>query len=90
MRSYFETTLRTHSQLRLRAAERRLQHDFRLSRRELQVLQMLVCGASNADISELMGVSLAASKTHLVNICDKLGVDNRSAAVAFAFHLQLQ
>ena len=90
MRAYFETTLRSHRQLRSRAAERRLTEQFGLSRRERQVLRLLIGGSTNADICDALGVSLATSKTHLVNIFNKLGVDSRAAAVSFALNLQLQ
>ncbi|WP_338597274.1 response regulator transcription factor [Saccharopolyspora sp. SCSIO 74807] len=55
-----------------------------LSRRELDVLQLLADGLSNAEISRRLYLSQATVKTHLVHIYDKLGVESRTAALAAA------
>lgn len=88
MRRYFETTLRYHSRVRSRAAEAKLNKMYGLSHREREVLDHLVTGASNIDIAEAMGISLATVKTHVVNIFDKLGAESRTAAVAVVLQLR--
>ncbi|MBQ6642799.1 MAG: response regulator transcription factor, partial [Saccharopolyspora sp.] len=55
-----------------------------LSRCELDVLQLLADGLSNAEISRRLYLSQATVKTHLVHIYDKLGVESRTAALAAA------
>ncbi|MFG2039993.1 response regulator [Dactylosporangium sp. NPDC048998] len=55
-----------------------------LSRREVEVLQLVADGLSNQQISKQLYLSQATVKTHLVHIYDKLGVDSRTAAVATA------
>lgn len=55
-----------------------------LSRREIEVLQLVADGLSNQQISKQLYLSQATVKTHLVHIYDKLGVDSRTAAVATA------
>ena len=56
----------------------------RLTDRELDVLRILATGASNPQIAKTLFVTEATVKTHLVHIFGKLGVDNRSRAVAVA------
>ncbi|MEU6658259.1 response regulator transcription factor [Streptomyces sp. NPDC046821] len=55
-----------------------------LSRRELEVLQLVRDGLSNQQISKQLFLSQATVKSHLVHIYTKLGVDSRTAAVATA------
>jgi DNA-binding CsgD family transcriptional regulator len=58
-----------------------------LSRREAEVLGWLARGKSNADISQILEISLDTVKTHLRRVFDKLGVDNRHAALLRAHEL---
>lgn len=55
-----------------------------LSRRELEVLELVRDGLSNHRISKRLFLSQATVKSHLVHIYAKLGVDSRTAAVAVA------
>ncbi|MFF4182973.1 response regulator [Streptomyces sp. NPDC001691] len=55
-----------------------------LTRRELEVLQLVGDGLSNQQISKRLFLSQATVKSHLVHIYAKLGVDSRTAAVAAA------
>ncbi|NDZ79247.1 MULTISPECIES: response regulator transcription factor [unclassified Streptomyces] len=55
-----------------------------LTRRELEVLQLVGDGLSNQQISKALFLSQATVKSHLVHIYAKLGVDSRTSAVAVA------
>ncbi|MFJ8995187.1 response regulator [Streptomyces sp. NPDC102279] len=55
-----------------------------LSRRELEVLELVKNGLSNQQISKKLFLSQATVKSHLVHIYAKLGVDSRTSAVAAA------
>lgn len=55
-----------------------------LTKRELEVLQLVGEGLSNQQISKVLFLSQATVKSHLVHIFAKLGVDSRTAAVATA------
>ncbi|WP_329302372.1 response regulator transcription factor [Streptomyces sp. NBC_00659] len=55
-----------------------------LSRRELEVLELVRDGLSNQRISKELFLSQATVKSHLVHIYAKLGVDSRTSAVAAA------
>jgi ATP/maltotriose-dependent transcriptional regulator MalT len=60
-----------------------------LTPREVEVLRLLVTGASNKAIAEALVVSLPTVKTHISRILDKLGVQTRNAAAARARELRL-
>lgn len=60
-----------------------------LTRREKEVLVLLVAGAGNDEIAARLFVSLHTVKTHICNILKKLGVQNRLQAALWAVkHLQ--
>ncbi len=55
-----------------------------LSSREIEVLRLVARGASNREIGKGLHISTATVKTHLIHIFNKLGVDDRTAAVTVA------
>jgi len=58
-----------------------------LSRRELEVLNLIAAGLSNKEISERLFISLNTVKTHTKNINSKLNANNRTRAIARAKEL---
>ena len=61
----------------------------RLTLKEIQVLQLIADGLSSEMASELQHVSKRTVDFHLVNIYDKLHVNNRVAAIGQAARLGL-
>jgi DNA-binding CsgD family transcriptional regulator len=57
-----------------------------LSRRELEVLRLLVDGKTDAEIAAALFVSRRTASTHVRHIYDKLGVASRSAAAYAVRH----
>lgn len=55
-----------------------------LSAREIEILQALATGATNRELARSLFISEATVKTHLVHIYQKLGVENRTAAINVA------
>lgn len=55
-----------------------------LSKRELEILELISKGHSNQDIAEKLYLSLGTVKWHTSNIYGKLGVSNRTHAVTIA------
>jgi DNA-binding NarL/FixJ family response regulator len=55
-----------------------------LTSREVEVLELVARGSSNADIAAALFISEATVKTHLLHTFAKLGVDDRTAAVVAA------
>jgi DNA-binding NarL/FixJ family response regulator len=55
-----------------------------LTKRELEVLQAVGRGLTNADIGKTLFISESTVKTHLLRIFTKLNVDDRTAAVTVA------
>ena len=56
-----------------------------LTSREREILRELARGASNEEISVIVGVSVNTVKTHVNNILGKLGATSRTEAVVKAF-----
>jgi DNA-binding NarL/FixJ family response regulator len=56
-----------------------------LSKRELEVLELISQGSTNRDAARQLFISEATVKTHLLHVYEKLGVNDRAAAVAAAF-----
>jgi NarL family two-component system response regulator LiaR len=60
-----------------------------LTRRELEVLGLLVKGYSNPDIADRLVVSRATVKAHVSSILSKLGVPNRAEVISLAIQHKL-
>jgi NarL family two-component system response regulator LiaR len=52
-----------------------------LSKRELEVLQLMSEGLSNKEIADRLFVSLSTIKTHSNNLFDKMNVERRTQAI---------
>ena len=61
----------------------------RLTDRQMEILASVAEGHSNADIALQFGLSEITVKKHLSAIFERLGVANRSEAVALAFRKQM-
>lgn len=55
-----------------------------LTSREIDVLMLVARGATNQEVAESLHISKATVKSHLIQICNKLGVSDRTAAVTTA------
>lgn len=60
-----------------------------LSEREIEVLHLVAAGKSNREIASELYLALGTVKTHVHNICGKLGASNRMEATATARDLGL-
>jgi DNA-binding CsgD family transcriptional regulator len=60
-----------------------------LSRRELQVLQLLAAGMETEQIGGQLGVSPITARNHISRLVTKLGVRNRLQAVLYASQRKL-
>ncbi len=58
--------------------------DEALTAREIDVLLLVARGATNQEVAESLSISKATVKSHLIQICNKLGVSDRTAAVTTA------
>jgi two-component system, NarL family, response regulator LiaR len=73
----------------MRATLRTRMNDDMLTRREHEVLKLMVQGLKNADIAEMLSVSPFTVKNHVSNILGKLNVATRTEAVSFAINHRL-
>jgi LuxR family transcriptional regulator, maltose regulon positive regulatory protein len=60
-----------------------------LSEREIEVLRLVTAGLSNREIAAKLIISPGTAKTHIHNLCGKLGVRNRTEAAMRAKELDL-
>jgi LuxR family maltose regulon positive regulatory protein len=60
-----------------------------ISAREQEVLELVAAGLTNKEIGERLVISSETVKKHISNICNKLGVGNRTEAAARARELDL-
>jgi NarL family two-component system response regulator LiaR len=60
-----------------------------ISKRELEVLQLMQQGLSNKEIADRLFVSLNTIKTHGSNVFEKLGVNRRTQAIVKARELRI-
>ncbi|GGJ61175.1 DNA-binding CsgD family transcriptional regulator [Anoxybacillus voinovskiensis] len=60
-----------------------------LTKRELEVLKLLVQGYSNREIAENLFISIHTVKNHITNIFQKLGVSDRSQLIAMIYKTRL-
>ena len=63
--------------------------DFSLTPREFEVLELMVEGLNNPEISEKLCISIGTTRTHVSNIFSKMGVTNRSEAITTALRSKL-
>jgi NarL family two-component system response regulator LiaR len=63
--------------------------DYQLTKREMEVLVLLVEGLNNREIGERLYVSRATAKAHVSHILHKMDVSNRAEAVASALRDRL-
>jgi DNA-binding CsgD family transcriptional regulator len=57
--------------------------DIKLTKRQVQILNLLKDGASNMDISLLLGISEHTVKVHVWRLFRRINVKNRGGAVAW-------
>jgi ATP/maltotriose-dependent transcriptional regulator MalT len=60
-----------------------------LTAREVDVLRLVAAGSSNQEIADTLVISERTVNSHLVHIFNKLGVNNRAGAAAFAIRHKL-
>ena len=60
-----------------------------LTRRELEVLDLIATGATNREIAEKLFVSEGTVKNHVSNILNRLGLRDRMQAAIFAIEHNL-
>lgn len=72
------------TQALINAATRPSPPSYALSDREIEVLTLMVQGLNNLEIAERLVLSRSTIKYHINSIFNKLGVTNRSGAIALA------
>jgi DNA-binding CsgD family transcriptional regulator len=65
-------------------APEKLAYPAGLTQREVEVLRLVAGGATNQQVAKALHISIHTVNTHLTNILNKTGCENRAAASAFA------
>ena len=60
-----------------------------LTKREYQILQLIVQGYNNAEIASKLFLSLSTIKTHVSNLYTKMNVKNRYKAIVMAKKMEM-
>jgi DNA-binding NarL/FixJ family response regulator len=60
-----------------------------LTQREVEVLQLVARGASNRQVADALQISVRTVNTHMTNILNKTGLENRTAASSYAMQHNL-
>jgi len=70
-------------------SDRKGNNTHQLTRRELEILELIVSGASNRQIGEKLQISLSTVKFHVSAVLSKLHVSSRTEAATFAVQNKL-
>lgn len=74
---------------RNRDSDRFLQLSMRLTRREREVLELLLDGCDHEAVAEILSISPQTARTHIQNIIAKFGAHSRLEAVSLAVEYRL-
>lgn len=85
---YIAFNLEAHDRVRRERLEGLLRNTIGLTPREHQVCDLVALGATNRDIAECFGLTLATVKSYITQIFDKMGVENRTGLTARLNDLQ--
>lgn len=72
------------TQLLMNAGEKRDLVGFDLTAREKEVMQLMVAGKNNQEISTILTLSLSTTKFHVSNILSKMNAHNRGEVISLA------
>ncbi|CAN5341419.1 hypothetical protein BH10PSE15_BH10PSE15_12010 [soil metagenome] len=87
---YIAFTLQSHERVRHERLHTLLRGRVGLTERECEVCDLVAAGATNQDIADCLGLTLATIKSYVAQIFDKIGVDTRTALAARLGALQQQ
>lgn len=83
--SYSDVATQVLAEFRQLAMEEETQHIYSpLSRRELQILELVATNCTNKEIAQSLDISNQTVKNHVSSILRKLAVNDRTQAVVFA------
>ncbi|MGF6507892.1 response regulator transcription factor [Paraburkholderia sp. 32] len=82
MHQYIEYNLRGFTGRSRSELRQDLSKEFALSRRELDVVELLISGQTNCSIADSLHISVATVKSHVLKIYEKVGVPNRASLVS--------
>jgi DNA-binding CsgD family transcriptional regulator len=63
-----------------------ISRDYDLSKREIQIIELILQGKSNKEISETLFISLSTVKNHIYNLYQKLRIKNRGQLMVLLFN----
>ncbi|MBA2874392.1 response regulator transcription factor [Thermaerobacillus caldiproteolyticus] len=82
--SVLEPEVTNKMMVKMRQKQTRLPHE-ELTNREMEILLLMAQGKTNQEIADELFIALKTVKVHVSNILSKLGVQDRTQAVIYAF-----
>jgi DNA-binding CsgD family transcriptional regulator len=79
---FIEASLRSHPFISKRRRYLALRDQLRLTRREIEVAELMCKGASNSEIAESLGIGVGTVKSHVTHVLGKTEVKTRAALAA--------
>jgi DNA-binding NarL/FixJ family response regulator len=70
--------------------EPKISKHLKLSKREMEVMELVLKGNNNREIAERLYISEHTVKNHMTNIFQKLAVNDRSQAIAKIYQMGLE
>lgn len=67
--------------------EKVIEKGYKMTKKETEILNMVVKGLTNSEIAEALEISELTAKTHIRNLYKKFGVNNRTQLVLLAMQL---
>ena len=83
MAQYFGHVIRMHPVAQQRRLNAALARNYHLTRRVIEIVELIRVGATNSDIAEALCISIGTVKGYVFSVFNKLGLDSRSAVTAF-------
>jgi DNA-binding CsgD family transcriptional regulator len=69
---------------------RQFRDKYKISERQMEIINLMLAGFSNSVISEKLGISKRTTETHIFNIYCKLGIENKIELYNFAAGFRLE
>lgn len=82
MQRFVESSLAQHPHIMHERIQTKLMNEYRLSKREFHIADLIGQGLKNQEIGEELSIALPTVKSHIQSLFEKLAVSNRTSLIA--------